>query len=111
MNIILSTAFRGIGRPDVSSKAEAVGFVATAVALAVLLPPFGVYGAALASLFAYACVHAFLLVTSLTTFNTSLAALCIPRREDLHALRRAVVDARSALIRHETRSRVRAQEL
>ena len=60
MNVVFSTALRGAGRPDVASTAEVAGLVVTCGALALLLPRYGVYGAATASLIAYSCIHAYM---------------------------------------------------
>lgn len=53
-------SFRGIGRPLVPAKAELMSLALTVVALALLLQPLGIVGAALASLLAYSASALFL---------------------------------------------------
>lgn len=57
---ILSGASFGLGTPTLVSQAEIFSLVITAVALVLLLPPWGFTGAALASLLAYATSLVFL---------------------------------------------------
>jgi O-antigen/teichoic acid export membrane protein len=111
MNLVLSTAFRGVGRPDVASKAELAGLVVTCVGLAVLLPRYGVYGAAVASLVAYASIHAYMAAKVRDIFGTNFKVLYVPRHDDLTALRHVLVDARLFLTRARTERRIGAQEL
>jgi O-antigen/teichoic acid export membrane protein len=111
MNLVLSTAFRGAGRPDLASKGEIAGLVATCGGLAVLLPLYGAYGAAIASLLAYAIVHTYLSAKARAIFGTTASCLYIPRRDDLLALRRVISDTRSLLVRNSAQRRIRAQEL
>ena len=88
MNQILSTAFRGIDRPGIGSAAETLGLVVTVVSLVALLPRYGMYGAAIASLCAYSASHAYLLVKALAVFGADVRALCIPTRADAEAVLR-----------------------
>jgi len=111
MNVVLSTAFRGVGRPDIASKAELVGLVSTGAALALLLPRYGAFGAAVASLVAYVCIHVYITAMALTLFGSNVRALCVPTHDDLTALRRVIIDARSLLARYSSARRIRAQEL
>ena len=111
MNLVLSTAFRGAGRPDLASKGEIAGLVATCGGLAVLLPLYGAYGAAVASLLAYAIIHTYLSAKARAIFGTTASCLYIPRRDDLLALRRVISDTRSLLVRNSAQRRIRAQEL
>lgn len=112
MNLMLSTAFRGIGRPDVASKAELAGLIATCGTLALLLPRYGVYGAAIASLVAYASIQAYLAARATTILGTNLKSLCLPTRSDLLALRSAVTGTKWLLKRdEESEPRISAQEL
>ena len=111
MNLVLSTAFRGAGRPDLASKGEVAGLVATCTALAVLLPPYGAYGAAIASLVAYAVIHLYLSVKARAVFGTTPSSLYKLKHEDVLALRRAINDTHSLIGRDPTERRIRAQEL
>jgi O-antigen/teichoic acid export membrane protein len=111
MNNILSTAFLGIGRPDVASKGELVGLVVTVAALSALLPRYGVLGAALASLLAYSSTHVYLTRQAVVIIGTDLKSLCVPTHDDLAALRRLSVHAQQRLARLTSRRPMRTHEL
>jgi O-antigen/teichoic acid export membrane protein len=111
MNDILSTAFLGIGRPDITSKGEVVGLVVTVAALSTLLPRYGVLGAALASLLAYGSIHVYLTRQAVVIIGTDLKSLCVPTHDDLAALRRASVRAQQWLARAASKRAVRTHEL
>jgi O-antigen/teichoic acid export membrane protein len=57
-NAVLGNAMRSMGRPGAPAIAESVGMAATLVLLVALLPSYGIIGAAVASLAAYALVTA-----------------------------------------------------
>jgi len=59
-NTLLSAGFKAFGMPLTSSHAELVGLVVTVIALAALLKPYQLLGAAWASLIAYASSFLFL---------------------------------------------------
>lgn len=88
MNQILTTAFRGVGRPEIGSASEVIGVVVTVAALAALLPRYGIYGAAAASLVAYGASHAYLMRQAHAVFGTNVRSLWVPTGEDLAMLRR-----------------------
>ena len=111
MNDILSTAFLGIDRPDITSKGELVGLVVTVAALSVLLPRYGVLGAALASLLAYGSIHVYLTRQAVVILGTDLKSLCVPTHDDLAALRRLGAHAQQRLVRVTSRRSVRTHEL
>jgi O-antigen/teichoic acid export membrane protein len=90
MNQILVTAFQGVDRPEIGSAAEVVALVVTAASLVVLLPRYGMYGAAMTSLLAYGTSHAYLLRKALSVFDAELRLLCVPTRGDVHAMMRAL---------------------
>jgi len=52
---VLFEAARGMNHPEIPSIAEAAGLVLTAILLALLLKPYGIAGAAVASTIAYTC--------------------------------------------------------
>jgi O-antigen/teichoic acid export membrane protein len=83
MNQVLSTAFDGIGQPQIGSAAELLGLVVTAVSLVALLPRYGLYGAATASLLAYGTSHAYLLRKTAVTFGVGIRSLCVPTDTDI----------------------------
>jgi O-antigen/teichoic acid export membrane protein len=99
MNHIVSTAFDGIDRPQVGSAAELVGLVVTAISLVALLPRYGMYGAAMASLLAYGAGHVYLLRQAVTVFGGDFRSLCIPTSADVQAMWRAGAAAREILRR------------
>jgi O-antigen/teichoic acid export membrane protein len=111
MNDILSTAFLGIGRPDIASKGELVGLAVTVGALSALLPRYGVFGAALASLLAYGSIHAYLARQAMIVLGTDLKSLCVPTHDDLAALRQVGLHAQQRLARLASRRPMRAHEL
>jgi O-antigen/teichoic acid export membrane protein len=88
LNQILATAFRGIDRPEIGSAAEVVGLAVTVVSLIALLPRFGIYGAAIASLLAYGASHGYLLLKAIGVFDADVRTLCIPTRADAQAILR-----------------------
>ena len=61
LNLTLEDGLRGLGKPRQVLVAEVIGLGVTGVLLALLLPPFKIMGAALASLLAYATVCASLI--------------------------------------------------
>lgn len=111
MNEILSTAFRGIDRPEIASKSELVGVVVSVAALVVLLPRYGVYGAAIASLLAYGSIHMYMTRQAMIVFETNFKSLYIPTREDAAALRDAAMRTYRRLKRGRSVSSVSTQEL
>jgi O-antigen/teichoic acid export membrane protein len=111
MNGILSTTFRGTGLPEVDSKAEVVGLIVTIAALAALLPRYGVYGAAIASLLAYGSSHVYLARKAVVIFGVDPKSLCVPTRDDLATLHDAWLRARRRLTRRPPEPSVSRQEL
>lgn len=91
MNHILQTACRGIGHPEIESRSEMIGLAVTAVALAMLLPRYGVYGAAVASLLSYAATHVYLLKAVAIRLGVSRRSLFLLTHEDVGALRQIVL--------------------
>jgi O-antigen/teichoic acid export membrane protein len=62
LNQVLANLLQGRGRPLVISVSEGVGAVCTVALLAILIPLYGIRGAAIASTVAYGIVTVFLLV-------------------------------------------------
>jgi enterobacterial common antigen flippase len=56
--VVLADTIRGLGRPLVPAQAELIGALCTGVLLAVLVPPLGIEGAAIASTISYMVVTA-----------------------------------------------------
>lgn len=91
MNQLLSTAFRGVDRPEVASASEVIGVVVTLIALGILLPLYGAFGAAAASLAAYASSHAYLLYQARSMLAGVAGGLYRLTRDDVSAMRRAIL--------------------
>ena len=81
MNQLLATGFRGHGRPGTASRAELLGLVVTVPLLLVLLPRFGVYGAAVTSLCAYSSSAVYLLMNT-RSIASDLRSFLIPTTAD-----------------------------
>jgi O-antigen/teichoic acid export membrane protein len=71
----LEALLKGLGRPLAAASAELTGLAVTAGALAVLLPPFGITGAAVASLVAYGAVAAIALARTRHALNLPVSRL------------------------------------
>jgi O-antigen/teichoic acid export membrane protein len=110
MNQLLSTAFRGLGRPGVGSKSELIGVGVTLVALVLLLPPYGVFGAATASLLAYASSHLYLLRQVTPLLSGGAKTLYLLNRDDLKAFG-DVAQRTHRLVTARTAPGTRIQEL
>lgn len=88
MNQVLGTVFRAHGKPAIASRAEMLGVVFTVSLLAVLLPKYGIYGAAVTSLCAYAVVFGYL-VYNARGIAPTMTSLWVPQVEDLRLVRDA----------------------
>jgi O-antigen/teichoic acid export membrane protein len=83
MNSVLENGVRGFGKPLVVLASESVGLVVTILALAFLLKPFDILGAALSSLLGYSgTLFALLLQISRIT-GLSMEAILLPGRSDV----------------------------
>src|SRR5271157_1227636 len=85
LNVVAGEGLRGMGRPVEAMKAEFIGLGVTAVALALLLPRFGIMGAALASLLAYSTVTAALFTYARRLTGESTATLLLPRGPEIYS--------------------------
>jgi len=61
LNAIFVAGFKAFNRPLIASQAELIGFCFTGLGLWILLPRYGIIGAAWASLLSYCAVAAFML--------------------------------------------------
>ena len=111
MNQLLSTAFRGLGRPEVGSTSEFIGVVVTLTGLALLLPRYGVFGAAAASLLAYTSSHLYLLRQVRPILRGGPKRLFALTPDDITALRAAMHRARIRMTRAVSAPSARVQEL
>jgi len=82
-NLILEEGIRGLGYPVAVTWSEFGGLLVTAILLAVLLRPFGIVGAAIASLCAYSAISVLLLFQARALTGINLTQLVMPRREEL----------------------------
>ncbi len=99
MNQFLEEAVRGLGRPGLATVAELGGFVVTVFGLAVLLPRFGILGAALASLVSYATVLIMLVLILHRRLGLQPRDLLLPRPADLRSLLSRFRSARTESVR------------
>jgi len=79
INLVLQEGLRGMGHPYAPLQAELAGLAVTAVALALMLRPMGIMGAAIASLLGYSTVNAVLVINARRYTGTSLRDLLLPR--------------------------------
>jgi len=82
-NLILEEGIRGLGDPAAVTWSEFGGLLVTAILLAMLLRPFGIIGAAIASLCAYSAVSVLLLFQARELTGICLTQLVMPTREEL----------------------------
>ena len=85
LNIIFEESLRGLGDTRAVFWGENVGVGMTVLALALLLPRFGIIGAGVASILGYGTTCAVLIFRISDATGFSLASL-LPRRADLHFL-------------------------
>jgi len=87
LNSIIEESFRGIGMPKWPMVAEIMGLVCTVSLLLLLLPRYGLVGAAIASLGSYTFVFLFFLVLLNRVMGLSLVSSVIPTWRDVKILR------------------------
>lgn len=78
MNRVLSAAARGIGRPLDAGVAEGLALIVTVLALAVLLPAYGLMGAAIASVLAYLVSAGWMLHKARGALGVTTRSLILP---------------------------------
>lgn len=78
----LEAGFKALNYPELPSYGEAIGLITTGVSLALLLPRFGIAGAAIASVLGYSCTAVFLACSLRTRTGLSGRALLQPRATD-----------------------------
>ena len=97
-NLILEDGIRGLGYPVAVTWSEFGGLLVTAILLALLLRPFGIAGAAIASLCAYSAVSVLLLFQARVLTGIGLKDLLMPTREELVTELRRVQNAIRAAV-------------
>jgi O-antigen/teichoic acid export membrane protein len=96
INFALQEGLRGLGYPYAVLQAELAGLVVTAIALATMLRPLGIAGAAFASLFGYSTVAISLLISAKRIARISPLSLVLPRLDEIKtSFRRVSAIARS----------------
>jgi O-antigen/teichoic acid export membrane protein len=97
---VVAGDLRGRGRPGLSSAMAGLAVVATIVLDVVLIPPFGVPGAAVASVVAYAAYGVASLIALSRVSGIAVRELALPGRSDLAlypaAIRRGAARLRGA---------------
>jgi stage V sporulation protein B len=87
LGVVVSGDLQGRGRPSVSSSLAGMAAVITVGLDFALVPPYGVTGAAVASLIAYALYGTASVAVLARVADISLRELLLPRRADFEALR------------------------
>ena len=85
-NMVMSEGVRGCGRPAAALRAELAGLVVTVICLWLLLRPFGIVGAAVASLLAYGTTALWLLLEARTITGIEVTTFVAPRWSDFITL-------------------------
>ena len=85
---LVGSVARGLGAPGLVSQAQTIGLAGTGAGLLMLLPPFGIVGAALATFVSYAVMLAYLAYALQRDFGVAPGQLLRPLRSDLIDLRR-----------------------
>lgn len=97
-NSVLSEGTRGLGRPVPVLRAEILGLIVTAVGLALFLRPFGILGAAVVSLVAYASTTLWLLIEARAASGVSMLQFTVPQWRDVRLLADHVYEMAGKLI-------------
>lgn len=83
INYVFEEGLRAMARPYAVLRAELLGLVVTGAALVGLLGPFGIVGAAVASLLGYSTVTVALLISIRARTGLSLVDFLVPRSEEV----------------------------
>jgi O-antigen/teichoic acid export membrane protein len=83
LNLVLQEGLRGMGRPYAAFQAEMAGLAVTAIALAAMLRPLGIMGAAIASFLGYSTVLAGLVINACRHAGVSSRELLMPRPSEI----------------------------
>ena len=80
---VVGSYMAGIGRPGINSSVAIASFVVNVVANLLLIPPFGIVGAAAASLVSYSFSAVLLTAIAARVTGTSVISFWIPRVSDV----------------------------
>ena len=83
-NLVVEEGLRGLGYPGSILRAESAGLVTTVISLALLLRPFGIVGASIASLAGYSTTTAILLTQARWLTGASTSALLFPNFDEIN---------------------------
>jgi Na+-driven multidrug efflux pump len=89
MGSVVTSDLRGRGRPGTASIVSGVALIATISLDVALIPPFGVLGAAVASLVAYTVQGILALAALSRVSGMPVRTLVVPERADIDAYRTA----------------------
>jgi O-antigen/teichoic acid export membrane protein len=98
---VAQEGLRGLGYPRVVLLSEGIALIATLVALALLLGPLGIVGAALASLASYSASAAVTVYAAHRLTGLRVSSFLVPDLDDVRYLSRSV---RSMLVLGSTRA-------
>jgi O-antigen/teichoic acid export membrane protein len=84
LNLVLEEGLRGLGRTRDIFWGESLGLIVTAGGLVVLLKPFGILGAAIASLLAYSATFVVLALRTKSATNLFAQDLFLPRLTEVN---------------------------
>ncbi len=87
---VLDQGFRGLGKPGPILVAELIGLGVTATLLWVLLLPFNIIGAGIATLLGHGCTTVYLLIQARNATTLSVRHLLCPDPKEIMALWRGV---------------------
>jgi O-antigen/teichoic acid export membrane protein len=96
-SMILVGGLRGLGLPSKVIIGEVIGLVVTIIALIVLLPRYGIVGAAISSLFGYSLTAIVLIYQLHHVTKQSLTFLLFPKMEDFNLLKSYINSIYSSL--------------
>jgi len=95
LGLVIQSDLAGRGRPGLSSGMAALAAGATVILDFALIPPFGVIGAAVASVVAYTCYGVTSLIALTRVSGIGPRELLVPTREDFMVYKRFFVQALS----------------
>jgi len=97
MNRVLGASLRALGRPLDAGVPEFLALAVTAGGLALLLPPFGIMGAAIVSLLAYGASTGWMLLRVARALDVPVFSVVLVDASDLRRLRRIASPGRARI--------------
>ncbi len=99
---VLAAYLSGIGKPHLNLRASLAGLVVTIFLDLLLIPRFGIDGAAIASTCSYVVTFCIIVWTYVQQTGERVSHLLVPQHEDLVLVRRLLVSFRQRLRRQRT---------